>query len=612
MFRRFVDSFQRSPINTGGAQENPPQSEPVSVYAGGAGGAIYHFNGVDWTKMETGITDRTVFGIWGVADNDIYAVTGISTAGESGLVLHYNGQKWSRMDLSGVSWNSGANMDLYSISGTARNDIYAVGGSGTILHYDGNRWQRVDGNVTGDHLNAVWTSERDVYAAGINGTVLHYARFDGQLLRKPPVEILMGALARFAIGGSGSGNYSAWQKIRTGQNEVYYSIWGSPAYVAIAGESDSGSDRRGIVLYCRGISCAPSADYSAGPFHSIWGDDTSNSIYAGAGAYESGERKLMLLNSATGMQLGAASKKVISAIWRSPEGTLYLAGYNPDSESPAVASLRIENPAGHSPQAAGVRIWPMDKEIFSVWGTLPMTRPASPVLDALTNFGGAIVGTARAVAGKLTGIIPGNKPANMAPVKKEPVANPQTLPAANTSKTPETYNNDYKPPVEPQPTAKAPDDSSRSGDQSAAPVVTGKTKTYTFRISAGKHTMEHPLDTGIDLQDGDNMEINASGTWNIGATAGKLDANCGPDGVDYAEKHLPELEAQGLVVPSIGALTFSIGTINGGYVPAGSHYVFTVFRGMTGRLYLFCLDPDPRDNSGTLNVEVKITDNPQI
>jgi hypothetical protein len=93
--------------------------------------------------MTTG-TSAGLLGVWGSSATDVYAV------GETGTMLHYDGVNWSAVE-------SGTEVDLYGIWGSSSTNVYAVGGQGTILHYTDDA---VDGtcllkNLYGEHSEEV-------------------------------------------------------------------------------------------------------------------------------------------------------------------------------------------------------------------------------------------------------------------------------------------------------------------------------------------------------------------------------------------------------------------------------------------------------------------------
>lgn len=149
----------------------------------GDSGTILHFDGTNWTKMNSGTT-RQLNSICGTSDNNIYAV-GYNTSTGQSEVLHYNGSSWSEdvLATSGTAQNWGigsvwacdsASHTFAAASGTSvfrrtdngtwrndsiialstqigmdvtgqsSNDIFAVGSFGLVLHWNGASWQRYD------------------------------------------------------------------------------------------------------------------------------------------------------------------------------------------------------------------------------------------------------------------------------------------------------------------------------------------------------------------------------------------------------------------------------------------------------------------------------------
>jgi hypothetical protein len=96
------------------------------------------------TNETSGLEGRTpdinLIDVWGVNTNDVYAV------GFAGSILHYDGSEWTLMetpdqaDLEGV-WG----YVLYDVDGNeTRRDVFAVGSGGTILRLVSGAWIPVD------------------------------------------------------------------------------------------------------------------------------------------------------------------------------------------------------------------------------------------------------------------------------------------------------------------------------------------------------------------------------------------------------------------------------------------------------------------------------------
>jgi hypothetical protein len=251
-----------------------PATGTAAVFAVGAGGTVLsHDTGVseDWTLEHSGGSDLT--GVWGASPTDVYAV------GRAGTILHYNGTNWSAMDsgtgmdlyavwgssaadadspvvyaagergtilvYAGSSWQQEASptrRDLYGLWGSSSGDVYAVGRRGIMLHNDGSGWRAMDVRGRAD-LNAVWgSSASDIHAVGANGTILHY---DG----------------------------GAWSRMRSPVAHNLHSVWGSPDGVFAVGRNLS-------LLYYDGTAWqALGLMPSAADLHDVWGR-TPDEVYA--------------------------------------------------------------------------------------------------------------------------------------------------------------------------------------------------------------------------------------------------------------------------------------------------------------------------------------------
>ncbi|MCA9670376.1 MAG: MMPL family transporter [Myxococcales bacterium] len=178
------------------------------VFAAGAKGRVFHWDGKTWQRESSG-SDVTLRGLWGRSAGELYAVGG------GGAVLRRGAdKKWHRVassskaTLRAVSGNGSV---LYAVGdgGTVLRvdkggvltavavpskqrlrgvwvakdgQVFIAGDGGTLLHYDGKqRWRALDSG-TRANLNAVWGERPDaVFAVGDRGTAL---RFDGKRVVK--------------------------------------------------------------------------------------------------------------------------------------------------------------------------------------------------------------------------------------------------------------------------------------------------------------------------------------------------------------------------------------------------------------------------------------------
>ena len=116
-------------------------------YMAGEGGLILEFdpsNG-QFVRPTTPDNTSTVYGIWGTAASNLYAVGGDNQ--NRALVWHFDGLMWTVQDVSTLV-PADQPTTLYKVWGTAANDVYAVGETGLILHSDGVSWSVVNSGIT--------------------------------------------------------------------------------------------------------------------------------------------------------------------------------------------------------------------------------------------------------------------------------------------------------------------------------------------------------------------------------------------------------------------------------------------------------------------------------
>ena len=200
-------------------------SSGSDVYATGHGGTLLHYDGNSWSAIESG-TSYTLLGIWGSSASDVFVV------GNGGTILHFDGSKWSPMKSGTSTW-------LIGVWGSSGSDVYAVGDSGTILHYDGKTWSRVKSDSYSD-LWGVWgSSGSDVFVTGeTGGTILHYDGNAWSPMNGSTTADMWGS----PWGSSGSDVFAAgaggaivhydgktWSPMETGTSSDFEGVWGSSA-----------------------------------------------------------------------------------------------------------------------------------------------------------------------------------------------------------------------------------------------------------------------------------------------------------------------------------------------------------------------------------------------
>ena len=171
---------------------------PTNAWTVGEKGAIAHWDGSALTT-DTPLTDRTLYGIWGTADDNLWAVGG--KPGSDGVLLHRDAGGWQLVPAP-VPF-----VAFFKIWGSAANDIFVCGEGGTILHWDGTTWTAQPSGVPQSTtlFTVAGRSATEVYAVGGlgRGVVLRYDGQSWQPLADPALAQI-GALSGVAVDSDGS------------------------------------------------------------------------------------------------------------------------------------------------------------------------------------------------------------------------------------------------------------------------------------------------------------------------------------------------------------------------------------------------------------------------
>jgi hypothetical protein len=149
----------------------------ANLYAVGEHGRVATIERATSTASVTTL-DASVhlFGIWGSADTDIWAVGGAPYKTEGAALWHFDGSDWSEWTNVPVSFDE-LNY-AFKVWGSAADDVWVVGISGYSMHFDGTDWTHVQTPIS-DTVRTLFTvsgdDEGNVYAVGGAG--------DGNILR---------------------------------------------------------------------------------------------------------------------------------------------------------------------------------------------------------------------------------------------------------------------------------------------------------------------------------------------------------------------------------------------------------------------------------------------
>lgn len=143
------------------------------VYVVGDRGVAARYQDGAWEPLDTGLSGTTLYGIWGAAPDDLWAVGGPSARApaderEGDVVLHFDGQSWQRQTIQALlDKPDSAGKNIFKVWGTSADHAVIVGDSGLVLVWDGSTWERQDSGAAGETLFTVWgRGPDDVYAVG--------------------------------------------------------------------------------------------------------------------------------------------------------------------------------------------------------------------------------------------------------------------------------------------------------------------------------------------------------------------------------------------------------------------------------------------------------------
>ena len=115
--------------------------EDGPVYFGGTNGTILRYDDGAFEQLETP-GSGVVFGIWGTAPDDVWAVGGGFGGGGGGFVWRLDGDVW--IEVSDVPEDVRTSGTSFKVAGRDADDVWISCSSGTMLHWDGAALGRED------------------------------------------------------------------------------------------------------------------------------------------------------------------------------------------------------------------------------------------------------------------------------------------------------------------------------------------------------------------------------------------------------------------------------------------------------------------------------------
>ena len=226
------------------------------VFFAGAGGLILRYQDGVFERMETP-GDATVYGIWGVSHDDLWAVGG--NVSEGAFAWRFDGTAWQEAE--GFPPILIRSSSLFKVWGASPEDVWMVGTGGVILHYDGERLTQVRSETARDLFTVSGNRNRAVAVGGFGtGVILEN---DGTGWRDVTPEgtpfvvgVVVGESSAYAVGVEGAvleATGASWETLDTGIDipGELHSVWIDPegGVWAVGGQVLASPLVDGVIIY---------------------------------------------------------------------------------------------------------------------------------------------------------------------------------------------------------------------------------------------------------------------------------------------------------------------------------------------------------------------------
>lgn len=136
--------------------------------------SIIKWNGNEWIPFPN--IGGVKYGIFGLNESNIFVV---GESSNRGIVAIWNGSNWTEYRDDYFLARGDTVYPLRAIWGASPNDVWAVGDKGTIIHWNGTQWKKVDAGIN-TRINSIWgTSQNDIYIVAVSGINSVLFKYDG-------------------------------------------------------------------------------------------------------------------------------------------------------------------------------------------------------------------------------------------------------------------------------------------------------------------------------------------------------------------------------------------------------------------------------------------------
>jgi hypothetical protein len=201
------------------------------VYMGGDGGMILEYRNGAFTRMPTPHAVGTVFGIWGSSPEDVWAVGGASGGASNPFAWRLENGVWKEA----AGFPSEVRGALWKVFGRGAADAWMVGTDGQMLRWDGSSFTEERAAVSESLFTVHADANRFVAVGGFGTGLILENEGDGWVNRSPKgsppvIGVYLGEESAYAVGQFGAvykRAADAWRSEETGLvvDESLHSVW---------------------------------------------------------------------------------------------------------------------------------------------------------------------------------------------------------------------------------------------------------------------------------------------------------------------------------------------------------------------------------------------------
>jgi hypothetical protein len=229
------------------------------VFFGGAGGAILRYADGAFQPLATPDSSVTVFGLWGSAPDDMWAVGGTEGGAGGAFAWRLAGDSWA--EAPGFPPDLAASSALWKVWGSAADDAWLVGTAGSALHFDGGSFE-TESLGGGESLFTVHYAEGRFVAVGgsASGIVFENNGSGWQRVDDGSLSALVGVHMTSNEMGYAVGRFGEFAERRSGKwleavgpdtSETLHAVWADPTggLWVVGGALDVRPRIHGIIAY---------------------------------------------------------------------------------------------------------------------------------------------------------------------------------------------------------------------------------------------------------------------------------------------------------------------------------------------------------------------------